>query len=66
MPARPQGGVAPPKTHRRPIRANGYVWCEHHGSIHEATPDIYTEEAWMCSKPWWRPVYVLGERGEEF
>jgi hypothetical protein len=66
MPARPQGGVAPPKTHRRPIRTFSYVWCDAHCSVHDATHDVYDEGNVECCPRNWRPVYVLGEPGETF
>lgn len=53
----------------RPVRARGYVWCDHHGSIHEAKPDVYDEggdDAEFCLSANWRPIYVLGVPGEDF
>lgn len=62
-----------PKKRPRPIRCPGYVWCDHHGSIHEAKWDVYEEEGrdqdWSkeppeCSPKNWRGVYVMGQKGE--
>jgi hypothetical protein len=51
---------------RRPIKIDSDVWCDVHCGIHPAEPDYFQEGVAECLRRNWRPVYVLGEPGEEF
>jgi len=54
---------------RHPIKIRSHVWCDYHTTLHGATRDFYNEggeSAQECRKKNWRPVYVLGDYGEEF
>lgn len=53
----------------RPVRCPEYVWCDAHGEIHDALVDVYGEgpdpdDHLPCAPANWRPVYVLGVKGE--
>lgn len=50
----------------RPRPCDTHVWCDVHGEIHRAEPDVYGEGLPECARPNWRKVYVLGEAGERF
>lgn len=39
-------------------QAAGYIWCNHHCSIHLDEPDFYEEGATECQPANWRRVFV--------
>jgi hypothetical protein len=46
-------------------RAEGYVWCDSHCSIHERRRDPYEEGDSHCKPANWRSVYVETKDPEE-
>jgi hypothetical protein len=45
-------------------QVDGYVWCDAHGEVHEAEPNVYTEDETgnergnRCLAENWRPVFT--------
>ena len=38
---------------------DGFVWCDHHGGIHEVQDDVYDEGAEECVGDNWHAVVTL-------
>ena len=52
---------------RHRVRAHGYVWCDHHCGIHDASIDSFGEGADECKPINWRRVYIeTDDRKETF
>ena len=52
---------------RHRVRAHGYVWCDHHCGIHDASIDSFGEGATECKPHNWRRVYVeTDDKAETF
>jgi hypothetical protein len=40
------------------VEVEGYVWCDHHGEVHDRKRDAYEEEAEECNPENWRTLYM--------
>ena len=54
-----------PRKLRHRVRAHSYVWCDHHGSVHEAVKDFFDEGVRWCAPEAWRRVYIESDDKSE-
>jgi hypothetical protein len=46
------------------VAVEGYVWCDKHCEVHEATEDPYSEGEPCMGKSTWRTIYMARAEGE--